>query len=176
MARRLRSYFQVHTIQVITDQPLRIILHKLEVLGRLVKWSVELRKFDIEYHPWGAIKGQVIANFIAKYTHMPEGETWAQEEQPGKAKATQVTWILYVDGSSTSKSVGEGVILITPERTKLECAIKFEFKATNNEAEYEALLIELRLSRTLRAKQVRVSRDSHLVVGQVLGENEVRDE
>lgn len=56
-ARRLRPYFQAHTIQVLTNQPLKTILHKLETSGRLVKWSVEISEFDIEYHPRGAIKG-----------------------------------------------------------------------------------------------------------------------
>lgn len=57
MVRRLRPYFQAHTIRVLINQPLRAILHKPETSGRLVKWSVELSKFNIEYYPRGAIKG-----------------------------------------------------------------------------------------------------------------------
>lgn len=64
--------------------------------------------------------------------------------------------------------------MVTPEGTELEYAIKFEFKATNNEAEYEALLIGLLLSCALGAKLVKVSNDSQLVVGKVLGKYEAR--
>lgn len=137
---------------------------------------MKLSEFDIEYHPWGAIKGQAIADFIIEYTHMPEGKARAQEEQPSKAEATQATWILYVDGSSTNKFAGGGVILATPKGSEHKYVIRFEFKATNNEAKYEALLTGLRLARALEAKQVRVNSDSQLVVGKILGEYEVWDE
>lgn len=56
-ARWLRPYFQAHAIWDLTDQPLKAILHRLETSGWLVKWSIEINKFDIEYHPRGAIKG-----------------------------------------------------------------------------------------------------------------------
>lgn len=59
---------------MLTDQPLWVILHKLKTSGRIVKWSVELRKFDIEYHPRGVIKRQAVANFNTEYTHKPEDE------------------------------------------------------------------------------------------------------
>ncbi|XP_077215791.1 uncharacterized protein LOC143850422 [Tasmannia lanceolata] len=48
-ARKLRPYFQAHTIKVLTDQPLRQILHRPDTSGRLVKWAVELSEFDIRF-------------------------------------------------------------------------------------------------------------------------------
>ena len=50
-ARRLRHYFQSHTIMVVTDQPLKRVLGKPDVSGRLVKWAVELGEFDVQYQP-----------------------------------------------------------------------------------------------------------------------------
>lgn len=50
--------------------------------------------------------------------------------------------------------------MVTPKGTELEYAVKFELKATNNEAEYEALLTGLWLARALRAKHVKASSDS----------------
>lgn len=66
---------------------------------------------------------------------------------------------MHVDGSSTSVATG-GVVLITPEKAKLKYAIKFGFKATNNEAEYESMITGLRLARELGTKNVK-SRATH---------------
>lgn len=64
-ARRLRPYFQAHSIRVLTEHPLKKILHMPDVSGRLVNWAIEIGKFDIEFLPKTAIKGQVLAIFLA---------------------------------------------------------------------------------------------------------------
>ena len=67
-ARRFRPYFQTHTIEIPTEHPMRQVLHKLEISGRLIKWAIELSEFDIRYKPKTAIKGQVLAYFIREFT------------------------------------------------------------------------------------------------------------
>ena len=67
-ARKLKPYFQAHTIVVLTDKPLRKAMSSPESAGRLALWAVELSKFDIWYRPRTAIKGQVVADFIAEFT------------------------------------------------------------------------------------------------------------
>ncbi|CAL8993406.1 unnamed protein product, partial [Prunus brigantina] len=67
-ARRLRPYFQAHSINVLTNQPLRQVLQKPETSGRLIKWAIELGEFDISYHPRPSEKGQVVADFISEFT------------------------------------------------------------------------------------------------------------
>ncbi|CAL9000432.1 unnamed protein product, partial [Prunus brigantina] len=67
-ARRLRPYFQAHTIHVLTNHPLRQVLQKPETSGRLVKWAIELGEFDIHYKPRPATKGQAVADFISEFT------------------------------------------------------------------------------------------------------------
>ena len=67
-ARRLRPYFQAHTIEIPTEHPIKQILHKLESSGRLVKWAIELSEFNIRYKPRITIKGQVLENFIMEFT------------------------------------------------------------------------------------------------------------
>ena len=67
-ARKLRPYFQAHTIEVPTEYPMKQVLHKPEVSGRLMKWAIELSEFDIRYKPKTAIKGQVLADFIMEFT------------------------------------------------------------------------------------------------------------
>ncbi|XP_071906208.1 uncharacterized protein [Coffea arabica] len=64
--RKLRSYFQTHPIMVVTNQPLKQILSKPDVSGRMVKWAVELSEYDLGYQPRTAIKAQALADFIAE--------------------------------------------------------------------------------------------------------------
>ena len=68
IARRLRPYFQAHTIEIPTEHPMKQILHKLETSGRLIKWAIELSEFDIRYKPRTTVKGQVLTDFIMEFT------------------------------------------------------------------------------------------------------------
>ena len=140
-ARKLRPYFQAHTIEVYTDCPLKLILQKPEVSGRLTKWAVELSEYDIRYTPKAAVKGQAVSDFIAEFTE-PDAEVRRamEKEQTGKLQ-----WKLHVDGSSNTHGSGAGIVITTPEGDTVECAMRFDFKATNNQAEYEALLAGLRV-------------------------------
>jgi hypothetical protein len=97
----LRPYFQAHAIPVLTEYPLRKILQKPDLFGRLVNWAVELGQFDIEFHPRTTIKGQVLADFLVEMNGNPEAL-----ELP---KAS--TCIAYVDGSSANGRSGLGVAL-----------------------------------------------------------------
>ena len=56
-ARKLRPYFQAHTIEVPTEYPMKQVLHKPETSRRLMKWALELSEFNIRYKPKNAIKG-----------------------------------------------------------------------------------------------------------------------
>ncbi|KAK2997639.1 hypothetical protein RJ639_026632 [Escallonia herrerae] len=117
-ARRLRPYFQSHTIIVLTDQPLRKVLMSPGASGRLVNWSVELGEFDLQYKPRTAVKAQALADFIVECT-LPE--------DPPQLMISEVTdpWNLYVDGSSAVGNSGAGIILISPEGFTIEYALRF---------------------------------------------------
>lgn len=85
------------------------------------------------------------------------------------------TWNLFIDGSSGETGSGAGVVLESPEGHKLNCAIRLGFKASNNVAEYEALLAGLRLAKELQVRRLIISSDSQLVVHQVNGNFVARD-
>ena len=68
-----------------------------------------------------------------------------------------------------------GLILVSPERIAIEKSLRLNFSTTNNEAEYEALLIGMMMVQKMGGKAVRVFLDSKLVVGQVRGDLEARD-
>ena len=61
--RKLKPYFQAHVINVLTDHPLKKAMNKLEAVGQLIQWVVELSEFNVRYRPREAIKAQVIAKF-----------------------------------------------------------------------------------------------------------------
>ena len=68
VAQKLKPYFQAHTMVILTDKPLRKAMSSPEVVGRMALWVVELNEFDIQYQLRMAIKGQVVADFIAEFT------------------------------------------------------------------------------------------------------------
>ncbi|BFG26056.1 hypothetical protein CerSpe_123300 [Prunus speciosa] len=84
-------------------------------------------------------------------------------------------WTLYVDGLSNRQGSGAGLVLKAPDQTTIEYAIRFQFQASNNEAEYEALLAGLRLAKGMGAQQLKICSDSQLVVNQILTEFKAKD-
>ncbi|XP_038985250.1 uncharacterized protein LOC120111619 [Phoenix dactylifera] len=169
-ARRLRPYFQADTVAILTDQPMKQILQRSDRARRIAKWAIELGEFDLEYRPRPAIKAQTLADFIMECTLsddpelplMPMGET------------PRPPWVLYVDGSSTSEGSGAGLILTSPNGVVAEQALRLEFPASNNEAEYEALIAELKLAKKLKAEDLKVFSDSQLIMSQILGDFEAK--
>jgi hypothetical protein len=145
-ARRLRPYFQAHAIRVLTEYPMKKILQKKHLSGRLVNWSVELGQFDIEFYPRTSLKGQVLADFLLEINNTPESEELPKKE----------TWVVYVDGSSANRKSGVSVALASPDGEKFQYAIKLDFVTTNNEAEYEAVLAGLSIAREMGAKNVEI--------------------
>ena len=102
----------------------------------MAKWAIELGEFNVHFVPKTAVKAQVLANLIAEFAgdgHLTETN---QKDR---------TWQVHTDGASNKNGSGVGVVLRTPEGIKLERAVAFGFKASNNEAEYEALILGLLL-------------------------------
>ena len=117
-SKKLRPYFQCHPIVVVTTYPLRNLLHKPDLSGRLVKWAIELSEFDISYAPRTAIKSQILADFLAEFS--PNLQVTANNESFSVKKQVNLSpWTLHVDGSSNVKGSGLGIALETPMVNKL---------------------------------------------------------
>ena len=102
-AQKLKPYFQAHTIIVLTDQPLKRAMSSPEAARRMVLWAIELSEFDIQYRLRTAIKGQVVADFIAEYTQLE-----------GKGAEGLGQWSIHKYGSSNRQAGGAGVVIQNP--------------------------------------------------------------
>ena len=86
-----------------------------------------------------------------------------------------LSWRVYVDGATNHRGSGVGLVLISPESIIIEKSLRLDFSATNNEAEYETLLVGMTMVQKMGGKVVKIFSDSRLVMGQVQGELEAKD-
>ncbi|GAV82480.1 RVT_3 domain-containing protein, partial [Cephalotus follicularis] len=128
-------------------------LAKPDTSGRLIKWSVELGEYDVKFEVRPAIKSQVLANFIGDNTTIE-----CMEENPSENE--RGIWKLSVNGSSCITGSRTGLVLISPDGWTLEYALRFRFKATNNEAEWEALIAGLTIAKHLEVQKIETLSDS----------------
>ena len=84
-------------------------------------------------------------------------------------------WKVYVDDVTNQSKSRVGLVLVSPEKIIIEKSLRLGFSATNNEVEYEALLVGMVMVQRMGGKTVEMFSDSRLVVGQVKGELEARD-
>lgn len=96
-ARKLQPYFQSHSIEVLSNQPLRTVMQNCNQSGRLAKWAFELSEHDITYKNRTDAKSQVLADFLIELSPELEPDLIPPDQK----------WILHVDGSSTNKGSGQ---------------------------------------------------------------------
>ncbi|XP_056695633.1 uncharacterized protein [Spinacia oleracea] len=130
------------------------------------------RKLRHQYQPRTAVKSQALADFVADFS--PELEKIADDEVELINNVEEI-WTLFVDGSSNFRGAGLGVVLKSPQGDMIAQAICCDFKATNNEAEYEALIVGLTLAEELGASGLNIFSDSQLIVNQINGDYKAKD-
>ena len=122
------------------------MLRSADYTGRVAKWGTILGAFDIKYMPRTSIKGQVLVDLVVEFAECPEEmERGSEKLDEGLIGVVSVQcplpWELYVDGAANQQGSGVGLVLVSPERITIEKSLRLNFSATNNEAEYEALLM-----------------------------------
>jgi hypothetical protein len=152
---KLRHYFEAHPVTVVSSFPLGEIIRNPDAAGRIAKWSVELMGETLAYAPRKAIKSQILADFVAEWTDTQLPPPQIQAE----------CWTLYFDGSVMK--TGAGLLFVSPLGEHMWYAVRLHFPASNNMAEYEALLCGLKSHRG-RRQAPRCARGSQLVIDQVM--------
>jgi hypothetical protein len=156
--RKLRHHFEAHPVTVVSSFPLGEIIHNPDATSRIAKWSVELMGETLSYAPRKAVKSQILADFIAEWTdtQLPPSQIQAK------------CWTLYFDGSVMKTGVGAGLLFVSPLGKHMRYAVRLHFPASNNMAEYEALLCGLKIAIEIGVKRLDVRGDSQLMIDQVM--------
>ncbi|GJZ38613.1 reverse transcriptase domain-containing protein [Tanacetum coccineum] len=160
-------------------------VEQLGASGRLAKWAVELGAYGITYVPRVAVKGQVLADFLAdtstEINATPEVASTPRmkdiiEYSNARENLTPGprAWILYTNGASNNGGSGYGLILIALDDVEYSYALRLNFSNSNNEAKYEALLVGLRIAMEMQVKDIHAFVDSKLVASQVEGSYEAK--
>ncbi|KAL0312149.1 UNVERIFIED_CONTAM: hypothetical protein Sradi_5614200 [Sesamum radiatum] len=135
---------------------------KPDISGRMVKWAMELGKFDLKFQTRMTIKVQAFADFVVEII----GEQQREENQG---------WLLHVDSSSNVSNGGTWIFLQGPWAIEIEVAVKLSFEVTNNDAEHEALITGLNMALDGGVRQLDAYTDSQMVAMQVEGTYETRE-
>jgi hypothetical protein len=143
---KLSHYFQAHQIGVHTSLTLGEILNNREATGKIAKWATELSMYDIVYKPRMAIKAQALNDFVAK---------WIEFETPPKEREMEY-WTINFDRSLQLQGAGAEILVTSPKGEHFKYVLQMHFLASNNVAEYEALLHGLRIATALGIHRLNV--------------------
>src|SRR3954463_15715320 len=155
-AKRLKPYFQAHLITVVISAPLSDIIGSKDATGRVAKWAIEIASHGIQYEPRTSIKSQALADFLVDWT-----ETQYAPPIPGVGH-----WRMHFDGSKMKNGLGSGIVLTSPKGDQLHYVLQIHFAASNNVAEYEALVHDIKLAKEIGTQNIECFGDSDLVVQQ----------
>ncbi|CAN6561920.1 unnamed protein product [Malus baccata var. baccata] len=198
-ASKLRYYMLPCHVHIIAKTyMIKYMLSKPMLTGRIGKWILVLSEFSFQYVPQRAVNGQAIADFLTEHQEsqdeiinipgtlevtsiwIPPGnisskEEWVQQEMKKVTRLWITPWKLYFDGSCTQQTSGAGIVIINPQGVHHYYSFLLDYQGnTNNQAEYEALIIGLEILIELGAMKVEVFGDSKLIVNQLNGEYKCR--
>ncbi|XP_070012908.1 uncharacterized protein [Nicotiana sylvestris] len=157
--------------------PLKYIFQKPMPTGKLAKWQILLSEFDIIYVTQKAVKGQALADHLAKKPVGGEFEPLKMYFPNSKVSFIREDiveaydgWIMIFNEAINFKGVGIGAILVSETGQHYPVSAKLRFMCTNNMAEYEACIMGLNLAIDMNIQELLVLGDSDLLVHQVQGE------
>jgi ribonuclease HI len=163
--RKLRHYFESHSVTVVSSFPLGEIIQCREASGRIAKRAVEIMGETISFAPRKAIKSQVLADFVAE---------WVDTQLP-TAPIQPELWTMFFDGSLMKTGAGAGLLFISPLGKRLRYVLHLHFPASNNVAEYEVLVNGLRIAIELGVRRLDARGDLQLVINQVMKNSHYHD-
>ncbi|XP_073119596.1 uncharacterized protein [Henckelia pumila] len=173
---KLKHYFQAHTVRLVSKaNPLKYVMSRPVLSDRLARWYLQLQQFEIIYVPQKAVKGQALADFLADHP-IPADWELSNEFSDEDVLVIEVKppWKMYFDGASNKEGAGAGVIFVTSDGEVLPYSFTLTQNCSNNVAEYQALILGLKMAVDIKQLHLQVYGDSALVINQLLGSYEVR--
>src|SRR3954466_12169023 len=165
-AKNLKHYFEEHPIKVICEAPITDILSNKDASDRIAKWAIELSPYAPQFDRRDAIKSQAVADFFVDWAEV-------QYEPP---LPDQNYWTMHFDGSKLRNGLGAGIVLTSPKRDQLRYVLQIHFAASNNVAEYEALIHGLKVAKEIGIHRILCYGDLDLVVQQDSGNWDALDD
>ena len=137
---------------------MKYMLSRPLITRQIGKRSLALSKFTLVYFPHKSVKGQALANFLVDH---PSLEIKLEKDVEIRIyKVERWPWVLKFDGFSMEKFAGAGIVIISPKGIKTTLSFNLAFKCTNNQVEYEALVISLNILLEFGAQEVHIIGDS----------------
>jgi hypothetical protein len=148
-----------HCIVVCQYNVVKYMMQRPILNGRIGKWVYSLVEYDLSYEPMKAMKGQIVADFIVDHS----------VDTDDICLVTICPWKFFFDGSVCSIGCRVGCLIISPKGVSRGFYVRLEYSCTNNQVEYEALIIGLEYFVSMGVKHVEAYGDSQLVVQQING-------
>jgi hypothetical protein len=143
-ATKLKHYFEEHPMKVVSEAPISDIMCNKDASGRIAKWAIQISRYVPEYERRDAIKSQALADFLVDWAEM--------QYKPPEQKIEY--WKMHFDGSKLKEGLGAGVVLTSPKGDHLRYVLQVHFRASNNVAEYEALIHGLKVAKEIGAHRI----------------------
>ncbi|XP_059626515.1 uncharacterized protein LOC132269364 [Cornus florida] len=165
-AMKLRTYMLPVVVYIISQIDLiKYMLSRPLITGRIGKWSLALMEFSFKYIPQKAVKGRAVAGFLADHPSTKIDSEICDEVD--NLYLNYTSWTLMFDGSTTHDGGGAGIVIISPKGRKSTFSFFVDFKCTNNQAEFEVLIIGLEILLELKVEKVQIIGDSNLILSQL---------
>ncbi|XP_028216691.1 uncharacterized protein LOC114398728 [Glycine soja] len=161
----------------------KYIFEKPALTGQIPQWQVLLSEFDIVYATQKAIKGSVLADYLAQHPindYQPMHPKFPDEDimtllEEEVEDEDRDKWIVWFDGASNALGHGVGAVLVSLDKQYIPFTARLCFDCMNNIAKYKACALGIRAAINFRVKLLEVYGDSALVIHQLKGEWETRD-
>ncbi|XP_027174389.1 uncharacterized protein LOC113774008 [Coffea eugenioides] len=173
---KLKHYFQAHSVRLISRaNPIKYVTSRPVLSDRLVRWYLQLQQFEIIYVPQKAVKGQVLADFLADHPIPAEWEL--SDDLPDKdvlLVEIRPPWKMYFDGAAHRHRVGLGIVFVTPDGGIMLYSFTLNQHCSNNVAEYQTLILGLEIAVDMEQLDIQIYGNSQLVVNQLLESYKVK--